>query len=273
MVASLHPLRLASEIAEHTAAEWRAAHIDGRLAIPLSAVAVLAMNEGDATDRGQMRAGVLAWDDQQFAAYAHAQWATLALVRPELVVPALPLIDVWAREHDLTRPQRRAAKRTADAAVRAGLIELTGTQRRLEADVFGMLLTTLRSRADHQARGQFYTPAEVSDVMSRLLDRTSASLAASKGFHDPAAGTGGLLRAVASELRWAGIDPATVEWAASDPDPMAIACLAVNVCLADPSLELARQQRSEMQEVMGRLRAAHEATAMLAWLEWLLRKK
>jgi hypothetical protein len=75
MDSRVHPRRLASEVAEAAAAAWRTAHIDGRIEIPLSAVAVLAMNEGDHADRRQMRKGVLAWDDEEFAAYARAQVA------------------------------------------------------------------------------------------------------------------------------------------------------------------------------------------------------
>ena len=286
MFSSLHALRLAPDIAEQVAGAWRAAHIDGRLAIPLSAVAVLAMNEGNASDRRQMRAVVLSWDDDQFAAYARAQWGTLALVRPELVVPALPLIDVWAGERSLSPQQLRSAKRAADAALRAGLTELTGTERRFEADVLGMLLTALRSRADHQARGQFYTPPQVSDLIARLLARNPASLSANRSFHDATAGSGGLLRAVANELRWAGINPASVQWSATDPDELAIACLAVNVvlwglgsdvllvvtdCLTNPLLDTARQERQEMRELMARMRIAHEGVELLTRLEALLR--
>jgi hypothetical protein len=113
-------------------------------------------------------------------------------VRPELFVAASPLIDVWAGEKELTPRQRQAAKRTADAAVRAGLIELTGTERRFETDVLGMLLTGLRSRADHEARGQYYTPAEFCDVMARVLDADAISVIAAEGWHDPSVGTGGM---------------------------------------------------------------------------------
>lgn len=47
-------------------------------------------------------------------------------------------------------------------------------------------------------------------------------------FHDPAAGTGGLMRAAALTLRLQGADPHEYMWSMNDVDPLAVACCAVN---------------------------------------------
>jgi hypothetical protein len=50
---------------------------------------------------------------------------------------------------------------------------------------------------------------------------------------DPCAGTGGLLRAAAQNLRARGIDPRSMRWYAADIDPVVVAGLAVYMHLWD----------------------------------------
>ncbi|MFD8993457.1 N-6 DNA methylase [Streptomyces abikoensis] len=46
--------------------------------------------------------------------------------------------------------------------------------------------------------------------------------------HEPACGSGGLLRAAAQGMRERGLDPASVHWSGVDIDQIAAACTAVN---------------------------------------------
>jgi len=142
-------------------------------------------------------------------------------------MPGWPLIAVWHGERHIHEQAAQAAKQVADAAVRAGQLHLTGTGRRADTDLFGALLTALRSRTDRTSRGQFYTPADVSILLAGMLGAPQAGQAV----HEPAAGTGGMLCALAQAMREAGRDSAEVDWIAVDTDPLAIACLAVNTVL------------------------------------------
>jgi hypothetical protein len=136
------------------------------------------------------------------------------------------LIRVWHGENPPEGDALRAAKTVADAVLRADLIGLTGTYRRDEVDLLGMVLTLLRPPVALQSRGQFYTPTDVADAMVGILGVPADDVIA-----DEAAGTGGLLRAVAQRMRDAGRDPQQAAWVASDVDGLAISVLAVNVVL------------------------------------------
>ncbi|GDY49387.1 hypothetical protein SVIO_000100 [Streptomyces violaceusniger] len=62
-------------------------------------------------------------------------------------------------------------------------------------------------------------------------------------FDDPAAGTGGLLRATAQRLRETGRDPGDFGWALNDVDPIASACCGERVPLAARPEGAGRVQR------------------------------
>jgi hypothetical protein len=260
------PDELAGEIAEEVALEWRRSHGPGRLAIPLSAIAPIALNEGTSSELRWLRRTILSQTPEQFAVDVRAGWRLFGLARPELITPAFPLMDVWWGEVSIEGRMLANAKRVADAALRAGLLELTGTDRRMGADVFGRMLTALRSRADVAARGQYYTPAAVSEALARLDPDPAAAT-----FVDPTCGTGGLIRAVAVEGDWQGIDPARRMWVGADIDELAIACAAVNAViwglgrnvvlgvgdiLAEYPVPAAVAQRTDALAVMAKLRSS-----------------
>jgi hypothetical protein len=92
-----------------------------------------------------------------------------------------------------------------------------------------VLLTEFRSESARKGHAQVYTPTDVAQVMADLLGLHDIAEGAT--VHEPAAGTGGMLRAAAQAMRRAGRDPATMRWVAVDIDELAIACLAVNVHL------------------------------------------
>jgi hypothetical protein len=174
----------------------------------------------------QVGHALLALTPDEVAQFMCAQWSIVADVRPDLLNRLWPLMRGWVGDERLAPETLRAAKRVADAAVRAGQLHLTGTDRRMEVDVFGPLLAELRPSSASQARGQIYTPAAVSNVIARGVD-----VLPGESVYEPAAGTGGMLRAVAQTLRERGRDPAALRWVAVDIDEVAVACLAVNVML------------------------------------------
>lgn len=221
------PDRHAMKIAEAVDETWHRAHGSGNLEVPVSIVGALALLSPPGDDRANVVDHLLSLPDKGFADFVRAQWAIFISARPDLVNRAWPLISVWHGEQRLDQQAISAAKRVADAALRAGQLQLTGTERRRDTDLFGALLATLRSRTAASARGQFYTPSCVADVMTRLVgvpvegDRVL----------EPTAGTGGLFRAAAEAMRDLGRDPSTAEWWAVDIDEIAIACLTVNAVL------------------------------------------
>ncbi|HEX5495181.1 MAG TPA: N-6 DNA methylase [Mycobacteriales bacterium] len=221
------PQRHARAIAQAVEETWHRAHGTGDVEVPVSVIAGLSLIAPDDTDTDTVAGLLLDCDTAAFTRLMRAQWSVFVHARPDLVVPAWPLLAVWHGEPGLDQPATCAARQVAHAAIRAGQLHLTGTDRRRKVDLFGPVLTALRSHTDRRARGQFYTPAEVSTLIAGLLGPPQPG----QVVHEPAAGTGGMLRAVAQAMREAGRDPAEVAWVAVDTDPLAIACLAVNTVL------------------------------------------
>ncbi|HEX5497015.1 MAG TPA: N-6 DNA methylase [Mycobacteriales bacterium] len=221
------PYRHAHRIAAAVDDAWHRAHGTGDLPIPVSTVAALALLAPADDGHDDLAEQLLALDVDQFTALMRTQWSIFAHNRPDLLVPAAPLVAAWHGEHALDARATDQARRVAHAALRAGLLQLTGTGQRIRVDLFGALLTALRSRTDRSVRGQFYTPGDLSNLIAAMLGTPQAG----QTVHEPAAGTGGMLRAVAQTMREHGTDPATVAWVAVDTDPLAIACLSVNTVL------------------------------------------
>lgn len=215
------------KIAEAVDEAWHRAHGSGTLDVPVSVVAALAFLAPTEEERDSVVEHLLTCDHHQFATFVRVQWRIFLQFRPDLLNRAWPLISVWYDDRDLDENTLRAAKQVADTAIRAGQLQLTGTDRRRETDLFGALLAVLRSRTAKNARGQFYTPACVGDTMARLLGAPNEGDTVA----EPAVGTGGLLRSAAQAMRELDRDPTTVTWWAVDIDALAVACLAVNTVL------------------------------------------
>lgn len=221
-----NPHQHAHKIAEAVDTAWHQAHGHGRIELPVSVVAALSFLAPDDANRDQAAAALLGLDPAQFARLVRAQWAIFIRARPDLVNRVWPLIEPWYGNPPLHHEALWAAKKVADSAIRAGQLHLTGTHRRADTDLFGVLLSVLRTRSAKTARGQFYTSGDVAELMAHLLE-----LSEQDSVHEPAAGTGGMLRAVATVMRRNGRDPATMTWVAVDIDELAVACLACNVVL------------------------------------------
>lgn len=234
------PHSLAERIAEAVDTTWHrsAAAATGRIEIPLSVVAGLALLKIDSTDAEHPNhdaAGFRVVPDDVMITVLRDLWAFYLNQRLDLIARAYPLCS-WLFTPEIDPTVREAAVATARAALNAGQLQLTGTALRHEVDLLGVVLTHLRSDSARKGKGQFYTPADVADLMAEMLgiaaDHTARQSAGRiTTVHEPAAGTGGMLRATAQAMRRAGRDPATIAWSAVDVDELAIACLAVNVHL------------------------------------------
>ncbi|MBB5801306.1 hypothetical protein F4560_001074 [Saccharothrix ecbatanensis] len=219
--------RHAVDIAEAVDEAWHSAHRSGPLEVPVSVVAALALIAPPVDERTEAADWLLAADEHELARFMTLQWKLFVRARPDLVNRAWPLIRTWCGQTPPDSTTLQAAKSVADATINAGQLDLTGTTRRRDVDLLGLLLAALRSRTAKTTHGEFYTPADISMAMAALQGPPEDG----STFLDPAAGTGGLLRATANTMRAAGRDPTTVTWWAVDTDELAIACLAVNTVL------------------------------------------
>ncbi|CRK56921.1 hypothetical protein [Alloactinosynnema sp. L-07] len=229
------PQNHAVKIAEHASEAWYGAHGSGDLDIPLSVVAALSLIDPRHGERHGIAAELIKSGPDEFADAMRGIWTMFARIRPDLFNPVYPLLVLWVdRDRPMTPENRRAAKRVADAVLRIDLLGLTGTENRHDVDLLGLVLTLLRPRSALQGRGQYYTATSVADALADVTmmgDLTSWDAAPGAKIHDPACGTGGLIRGAAESLRRRGADPADYEWYGNDIDALAIAGFAVNAVL------------------------------------------
>jgi hypothetical protein len=224
-------LARAHGIADAVDRAWQASHYrSGDYAIPVSVLAALALRTppDDAQDRARVARRLRAADNDQLLAFLRATWAMYVEVRPDLAHRVTVLAEPWV---DGTPDPAilDVARRIVRAALDAGLHELLAAAR-YEVDLFGPLLMVLRTKSARAARGQFYTPPDIAVVLARLGGRAPQP---GERVVEPTAGTGGLLRAVAMNVRDAGGDPRSLYWVAVDTDALALAALAVNAVIWD----------------------------------------
>ncbi|OIJ97806.1 hypothetical protein BIV25_13450 [Streptomyces sp. MUSC 14] len=154
--------------------------------------------------------------------------------RPDLINRAIRLHD-WAWNPDPDTQQLRAVHAVTRAAVNTGLMDLTGHDdpgHRSEADVLSPLLTGLRHKSDKKWRGEYHTPACVTDLMANMLvDKDFAQ--PGRAFREPAIGSGGMFRSVAQRLRDLGLSTHDFHWYGNDVDSLSAGCAAVNAIIWD----------------------------------------
>lgn len=218
------PGQHAMAIAHAVDTAWNKSNHSGRRDVALSVVAGLSLlgqrdpHGPDLTE--QLRTQTPA----DFAATLREIYSAVVNARPDLIHLVYPLMQ-WI----FADPQpalQHAAKRTADAALGEGQLELTGTESRYDTDLLGTMLSLLKSVSAGKANAQIYTPAPLADMMARMNVPDEGSSVC-----DPAVGTGGLLRAAAQAMREHDRDPTTVAWYGADIDDLAIAACAVNSLL------------------------------------------
>jgi hypothetical protein len=261
---------VAQRVAEAVDQTWHRAPpaVSSRIEVPVSVVAALSLLAlPDPDDTAELTRRLRTMPARVFAGMLRDLWRSYVNLRPDLTPRAYPLFS-WLFTDDLPDPVAEAAQHTAHAALGAGQLQVTGTDARHEVDLLGMVLTELRSDSARKGHAQVYTPPDLAQLIADMLrvdqltkdqptrdqdardqpardqddgDQAAEDQAGDQAaedragagatVHEPAAGTGGMLRAVAQSMRRAGRDPAAVRWVAVDIDEMAIACLAVNAHL------------------------------------------
>jgi hypothetical protein len=247
----------ADKIADAVRTAWFAVHGSGRIDIPVCVVATLAAAPEKGPDNMDVTDMMLGWQSDEFMAYAKNIWTAVIRRRPDTAHLLYPLVSWLFDEPDVELQSH--AHRAAQAALRAGQVDLTGGDRRREVDLLGTVLTMLRPPSALKGRGQFYTPASLTRLMALMSDVDGIQRVL-----DPAMGTGGMFRAVAEVMREKGRTPATAQWLGCDIDELAVACATVNsmiwnlgedivFCVADALVEdwevKALAQRDELRRV------------------------
>ncbi len=216
---------------EAVAEAWHAAG-GSRLDIPAGVVAALAMwpRKSPGAEDADALASYFAAQPPRvlvrgFAECANSYWG----LRPDLWEVTRPLFD-WTRE-DLNSTELNGVQAVTLAALRHGVLRHTGDTdpaQRSRIDLMSWVITSLRHHHSQRSLGEYHTPPDISQLLASVLDAGS-SAPQGEWFLDPAAGTGGLFRSAAQELRRQGLDPADFGWVMLDIDPLAAAGAAVNV--------------------------------------------
>lgn len=261
----------ARTIADAVVGAWHRFDNTGRIDVPLSVVATLASLSREGPGGDELVAALAECDASDIAEYVRFIWTKVINDRPEFTPLLYPMIK-WVFESDQTT-FREAAHAVARAAVSAGQLDLTGTERRFEVDLLGVLLVALRPRAGIQQRGQFYTPPEVGKLAASILD-----IPENRRVIDPMMGTGGMFRAAAETMREQGREPQAVQWVGCDIDNMAVACAAVNSMIwglgddivffsgdtfTEDWIEFAVKQRNELRDLAARVRHLKRLLALV----------
>ncbi|MFL1433170.1 MULTISPECIES: N-6 DNA methylase, partial [unclassified Nocardiopsis] len=285
-MATHDPNAVAHRVAEAVDTAWHRTHGSGHLDIPVSTIAALSLLTVPAPDRHHLVDALTRADRETVLALVSEQWRLFANARPDLATPVFPLVNVWYGDTPVSEQARQGAHEAARAALAAGLFDLTGDpHRRHDVDLFGVLLTVMKSRTAKTVNGAFYTPTHIADLLAHL---TLSAPGPVPSVHEPAIGTGGLWRAAAQALRDHGHDPARVLWVGADVDPLAIACAAVNAVLwglgprvlltvgdtlTDDVITRAHAQRAEAVRLAREVRKTRRLFAALDALTHPTRKK
>jgi hypothetical protein len=168
-------------------------------------VASLAAAPQTGPDNADVTDVMLNWQPDEFIAYAKDIWTAVIRRRPDTAHLLYPLVSWLFDEPDAEL--RSHAHQVAQAALRAGQVDLTGGDYRQEVDLLGTVLTMLRPPSALKGRGQIYTPASLARLMALMSDVDGMQRVL-----DPAMGTGGMFRAMAEVMREKGRTPASVQW-------------------------------------------------------------
>ncbi|MEU3742932.1 N-6 DNA methylase [Streptomyces sp. NPDC032198] len=205
--------------------------------MPVGVVAALTLvREKDPTGP-DLKSQILAQDGPQLIGMLREIWSLHWMHRPDLIERAR-ILHEWLND-DVDEYRMQAVGAVTETALKRGLFDLTAHEDpflRSATDILSPVMTSLRSHGARQGLGEYHTPAPVAEAIAEAMNLNSiadAGLDATppKGgehIHDPCAGSGGLLRAAAQNLRERGQDPAGFQWSMVDIDPIAAACCAVN---------------------------------------------
>ncbi|MFD3667220.1 N-6 DNA methylase [Streptomyces sp. NPDC058672] len=228
----------AMRIGEAAAGVWHRQHGGTRIEVPVGIVAALALIRQRDESGPDLQAQILSQDDSQLIAMFREIWSTHWMHRPDLIDRAR-ILHEWLNDEEIDNHRAYVVRAVTKAALEHGLFDLTGhadPYLRAQTDVLSPVMMLVRSSGAQQGLGEYHTPASVADAMANIvaagtvMDIQLAVDAPQAGehIHDPAAGSGGLLRSAAQHLREQGLDPAQFQWSMVDIDEIAAACAAVN---------------------------------------------
>ncbi|PCG85499.1 hypothetical protein CIB93_14190 [Streptomyces sp. WZ.A104] len=234
--------RRAMTIAEDVAAAWFKQHGSHRIERPIGLVAALTLVRQKDSNGPDLAQQILTQQPRQLLSMYREIWSVQWIQRPDLIDRAR-ILHEWLND-DVDDQHLHLIRRVTETALKRGLLTLTGhadPYRRSETDVLSPLIMMTRSHGAQQGLGEYHTPAPVADAMAEaVVHGLSAELAntvkppkAGEHIHDPASGTGGLIRSAAQSIRHRGLDPHDFQWSMVDIDPIAAACAAVNAIVWD----------------------------------------
>lgn len=274
------PLIAAQRVAEAAGRAWHGAGAGTDEGVCVGVIAALALLGRADPEGPDPRDQILALGDEEVAQLLGEVWAMFTISRPGLAFRCGPFGE-WLNAGEPDRHLLAGAGAVARAAVKSGLLELTlDLDVARQVDLLGCVYTMMRSHRAKAARGEFYTPPNVAEMMARI---SLGGLEPGQSICDPTAGTGGLLRAAASALRADGRDPGDYLWYGCDISPVAVAGLAVNThvwglgrqvvigcanSLAEPDWEVRalREQREAIEAQHSRVKAVQAIGAVRALL-------
>lgn len=167
---------------------------------------------------------LLAADDQFIARLLSEIWSGFWILRPELGRLTGPIAG-WVNDDPPGKDLVHALAHTARTAVKVGLLDLVYGGGLADTDLLGKVYTETRPKSTRDARGEFYSPANLCQMMAAMI---MPDIKPGQSIAEPAAGTGGMLRAAAQVIRRQGMNPGDFWWVANDVSHTAVACLAVN---------------------------------------------
>jgi hypothetical protein len=224
----MNPEQRAVKVAEAATDVWwrhgRAGTDSAAIGV-IAALALLAQADPNGPDPRRL---ILGATDGEIADLLAEVWITFTITRPELALRCGPFaawLDEQPRQADLTA----TAAAVARGALNAGVLDLTlDPEVSAGVDVLGAAYQAMRPSSAKRAHGEFYTPPELALMIAQMM---IADIQPGQSICEPAAGTGGMLRAAAQVMRERGLDPAAYRWYAADISPAVVAGLAVNAHL------------------------------------------
>ncbi|MFF2228669.1 N-6 DNA methylase [Streptomyces globisporus] len=222
---------------EAVADAWYSCGSD-RLDIPLGVVAALALHPAKSPNAAHASglANLIAAQPAHTLVKNYARiYAATWLARPDLMDVATTILR-WTEE-DLSEDEMRGVSAATQAALRFGVLQHTGDSNpsgRANIDLLSWTITHLRHHSSRKGLGEYHTPPDVTALMAPLLlDHSATSPEPGHVFNEPTAGTGGMFRSIAQDLRGRGLDPHAYGWVMQELNPTAAACAAVNAVIWD----------------------------------------
>lgn len=228
------PHEHARKIAENVIDAWYSHFGGSSIEVPIGTVAALTLLRQPKEVGNGLADWILNLQPHELPQFFKEIYLGYWIKRPDLINRALRLHD-WTWNPNPDEHQLRAVHAVTNRAINTGLLDLTGHDDpywRAQSDVLSPLLTGLRHKSDKKWRGEYHTPACITDLLAHMLvDKDFAG--PDKAIREPAVGSGGMLRSVAQRLRELQLNPHDYTWYGNDIDSLAAACAAVNAIIWD----------------------------------------